>query len=316
MKSKALLLLLGLLLVMAVLVRCQEEEEEGGEEEKAPAKAKAPPAKLNKGGAPYTADIPLEALSKLPVEPLSMDAAALKDDDKQFELFLNGNEPKSQNVEALTGALNKATALMRKMQRDVEAEKVWTHNVYDIIQNYQYKYLKSIEDVKRREKKLIKMEQLVDLLKASTLRAGVEHELSTAEKALNELVRRAGPKHGGQLYQRITRRMAKLKDALREVQTPRQLHSETTARIKKILRSDLPPYSLDALSHLTTDDEDDSEKPKAKATATAAANKKADAKAKPSGKGKAKAKAKAKSKAPAPKKSAPKKPKQATPKKK
>jgi len=273
MKSKALLLLLGLLLVMAVLVRCQEEEGEEGGEEAAPAKAKAKP--VNKGGAAYTADIPLEALSKLPVEPLSMDAAALKDDDAQFELFQNGKEPRDQNVLALTTALNKATALMRKMQRDVEAEKVWTRNVYDIIQNYQYKYLKTIEDVKQREKKLTKMEQLVDLLKSSTLRAGVEHELSTAEKALNELVRRSGAKHGGELYQRITRRMAKLKDALREVQTPSQLHSETTSRMKKILRSNLPPHSSDALSNLTKkpgdeddDDEEEAPKPKAKAKAT------------------------------------------------
>jgi len=142
MKSKALLLLLGLVLVMTVPVRCQEEE--GGEEAEEGAEAAAPKAKpVNKGGAAYTADIPLEALSKLPVEPLSMDAAALKEDDAQFELFLNGKEPRDQNVLALTTALNKATTLMRKMQRDVEAEKVWTKNVYDIIQNYQYKYLKN-----------------------------------------------------------------------------------------------------------------------------------------------------------------------------
>jgi len=266
MKSKALLLLLGVLLVTAHVARADPEEgEDDGGEDAAPAKpaktkAKAPAA--NKGGPPYSADIPLEALSKLPVEPLSMDAAALKDDDAQFELFTSSkSESPNQNVASLTAALNKATALMHKMQSDVQAEKVWTKNVYDIIQNYQYKYLKTIEDVKQREKKLAKMEKLVELLKASTLHAGVEQEIAKAEKALDELVKRAGAK--GPLYHRITRRMAKLKQALADVQTPRQLHSETTQRMKKILSSHIPPYSSDALSHLLEDDEEP-KKPAAK----------------------------------------------------
>jgi len=262
MKSKALLLLLGVLLVTAHVARADPEEgaEEG--EDAAPAKTKAKAPAVNKGGPPYSADIPLEALAKLPVEPLSMDAAALKDDDAQFELFTSSkSESPNQNVASLTTALNKATALMHKMQSDVQAEKVWTKNVYDIIQNYQYKYLKTIEDVKQREKKLAKMEKLVELLKASTLHAGVEQEIAKAEKALDELVKRAGAK--GPLYHRITRRMAKLKQALADVQTPRQLHSETTQRMKKILSSHIPPYSSDALSHLLEDDEEP-KKPAAK----------------------------------------------------
>jgi len=236
--------------------------EEGGEEEAKPAGKGGKAAGPNKGGAAYTADIPLEALSKLPVEPLAMDAAALKDDDAQFELFSGavGGEKSTRNIDALDSSLKKAVALMHKMHRDVEAEKVWTKNVYDIIQNYQYKYLKTIEDVKQREKKLAKMEKLVELLKASTLHAGVEHELQKAENALSELVKRAGTK--GKLYGRITRRMAKLKQALNEVQTPRQLHSETTAKIKKILHNDIPPVSSDALSKLVgAEDEEEEAQP-------------------------------------------------------
>jgi len=273
-------LLLGVLLVTARVARAEAEPEEGGEEggdegEKKPA---AKPAKGGKGGDPYTADIPLEALSKLPVEPLSMDAAALKDDDAQFELFsaaVEGDKT-NKNVAALDAALKKATTLMHKIHRDVEAEKVWTKNVYDIIQNYQYKYLKTIEDVKQREKKLSKMEKLVELLKSSTLHAGVEHELQKAEKALSELVNRAGTK--GKLYQRITRRMTKLKQALNEVQTPRQLHSETVAKMRKILRNDIPPSSSDALSSLVDDDESPKATPKAaKKDKKAAKDKKAKA---------------------------------------
>jgi len=107
------------------------------------------------------------------------------------------------------------------------------------------------------------------MLKSSTLHAGIEHEIDKADKALNELVQRSGAK--GIVYQRITRRMAKLKDALNQVQTsgqsPRQLHSETTAKMRKILRSDIPPSSSDALSKLVPkdDDSEEAEAPPAKA---------------------------------------------------
>jgi len=259
-----------------------------------------------KGGAPYSADIPLEALSKLPVQPLSMDASALKDDDAQFEAFNAQAKAMDRfDVAKLHSALGKATVLMQKMQRDVEAEKVWTKNVYDIIQNYQYKYLKTIEDVRMRARKVSKMERLVHLLKKSALHAGVEAELAKADKALNELVARAGDSTPA--YTRIRRRMTKLKEALREVRRPRQLHSETTQRMRKILRGSIPPASSDALANLIGGAAVARPRPPAKAKAAKAAKA---VKGKAAGKGKAvKAAAAgkaAKAKAPAKAKAAPK----------
>jgi len=178
-----------------------------------------------------------------------MDAAVLKDDDSQFEIFnAQAKAVDNADVAQLQKSLSKATVLMTKMQRDLEAEKVWTKNVYDIIQNYQYKYLKTIDDVRMRSAKVAKMERLVQLLKKSTLHAGVETELSRAQKALNELVARAGD--SSPAYTRIRRRMNKLAEALKEVRRPRQLHSETTQRLRKILRNAVPPTSSDALSDL------------------------------------------------------------------
>jgi len=272
MKSKVLVVLFIGLIFAAALVHAERDDDDEDKPaakpaakvvKKAPAKkpaakkvAKKPAAKKRaggakgkKGGAIYTADIPLEALSKLPVSPLAMDAAALKDDDSQFELFnAQARTIDSRNVRGLQKSLGKATKLMRKMRRDVEAEKVWTKNVYDIIQNYQYKYLKTIEDVRMREKKVAKMQKLVNTLKRSTLHAGVEQELSKASKALNELVQRSGK--SGAAYTKITRRMQQLKNALSDVANPRQMHSETTARMKKILRNAIPPNSSDALRNL------------------------------------------------------------------
>lgn len=241
--------------------------EEAHEEEAPKAKGKDK-AKHAAAPAPAAADVPLEALSKLPVEPLSMDAAALKDDDRLFDQLpkqLSGSE----NVEQLTESLKKASALLSKMKRDVEAEKVWTKNVYDIIQNYQYKYLKTVKDVKMRDAKVAKMEKLVALLKQSTLHSAVERELSKASKALGELVTRAG--NNGVTYTKITARMNKLKTALKTMPRPRELYSETSSKMQSVLRSDLPPSTSDALENLVNGHEAEAPaKPAAPAAAAAA----------------------------------------------
>jgi len=220
----------------------------------APKKAKAakPAAAAKKGGAPYSADIPLEALSALPVAPLSMDSAALKDDDRMFDQLpkqLSGEE----NVEKLTESLKKAASLLTKMKRDVESEKVWTKNVYDIIQNYQYKYEKTRKDVRMRSRKVRKMEKLVALLKQSTLHKAVEKELTKASKTLSELVTRAGKSGGAKgtaVYTKITSRMQKLKNALANMPRPEQLYTDTTSKMKRILRTKTPPKTIDALARL------------------------------------------------------------------
>lgn len=96
--KKTLLVLLLVGVVFAAVVRADDD---GSATEEAPAE-EAPaeevkPKKANKktegeakaaaSGPKFSADIPLEALSALPVEPLSMDAAALKEDDRLFDML-------------------------------------------------------------------------------------------------------------------------------------------------------------------------------------------------------------------------------------
>jgi hypothetical protein len=275
-----LLALLGLAAMIPVRADDDGEDDSGdgdssdGDHEEAEAPKPKAKAKGDKGGKgkhgkgkegkksepAENMNIPLDAITKLPVEPLAMDAAALKDDDRQFDMLpktLSGDE----NVDGLTSSLTKATTLLQKMQRDVESEKVWTKNVYDIIQNYQYKYLKTVKDVHEREEKIAKLESLVKLIKQSTLHASVQRELTKASKQLNELVTRAGGSTEvmGRYYQTVNERMNNLKSQLRSMPRPTQLHSDTIAKMKSILSSKVPPKSADAISHLTEDDEEEEE---------------------------------------------------------
>jgi len=240
---------------------------DGGEQAPAPPKkskaAAKPKAPKVTPPAPSASDIALSAISKLPVEPLAMDAAALKDDDRQFDMLpktLTGME----NVEALTAALTKATTLLHKMQRDVESEKTWTKNVYDIIQNYQYKYVKTVKDVKEREQKVGKLAAFVKLIKQSTLHASIQNELSKASKQLSELVTRTGGSKDemGRYYQTVQERMNSLKAQLTTLPRPGELHSETIAKMKSILKQKIPPKSSDALSNLVNGEPTEAAKPK------------------------------------------------------
>jgi len=295
----ALLLLALLGLTAMIPVRADDDGSEGGsgggsggdssEEAPAPpkkkAKAKAKAPAVATPPAPRGSDIALDAISKLPVEPLSMDAAALKDDDRQFDMLpktLTGTE----NVEALTAALTKATTLLNKMQRDVESEKTWTKNVYDIIQNYQYKYVKTVKDVKERESKVGKLEAFVKLIKQSTLHASIQTELAKASKQLSELVTRTGGSKDemGRYYQSVQERMNNLKAQLMTLPRPGELHSETVAKMKSILKQKIPPKSSDALSNLVNGEPKDAAKPKAAKAAKATAAKPAKGSTKKTGK--------------------------------
>jgi len=243
---------LVVLFVAVCLVSAVRAKGDDDEEEEAPAKS------AKKGGAKHAAakvpgDFHPEGLPPLGIAPLSVDAAALHADDAEFDNFQPKYVKGTESVQALNRAVGKAKRLLNKMRDDMEGEKVWTKNVYDIIQNYQYKYLRTVKDVRDRERKVRKMAKLVRLLKASTLHAGVQQELMRASKALDELVERSGQK-GGEAYRRLADRMSRLRRALQAMPAPRALHTETTRKMKKILSTNLPPQTSDALKNLLRSD--------------------------------------------------------------
>jgi len=264
------------LLFLALLglhaVRADDDGESSGGDDAAAAKAApakaAKPAKAAskkaKGSKLPPGEFNPDGLPPVPVQPLSSDAASLIDDDALFAKF----EPKTvtgkETVAELTMALAKAQSFLKKMRRDLEGEKVWTKNVYDIIQNYQYKYLKTIKDVRLRQKKVKKMAELVQLIKQSALHAGVKRELAKASEALDELVSRAPEGKSGATYRKIANKMAKLKKALALMPRAEHLFTDTTDKVKDILSADVSPESADALRQLI-------EKPKKKKKAPAVA---------------------------------------------
>jgi len=293
MKSQVVVAVLFIGLLGLTAVRAGDDDEEAPAA-KASAKAAPKAAKAAGGGGAAAAvqlppgDFTPSGLPPVPVQPLSSDAAALVDDDQLFAKFQPKTITGKETVTELTSALSKAQTFLNKMRRDLEGEKVWTKNVYDIIQNYQYKYLKTIKDVKMREKKVKKMGKLVQLIKQSALHAGVKRELARASDALDELVSRAPAGNSGATYRKIARKMAKLNKQLALMPRAEHLFTDTTEKVKDILSSSVPPDSGDALRQLVEKKKPAAAKPKpaaAQASATKATKAKAAKTAKKAAKG-------------------------------
>jgi len=62
----------------------------------------------------------------------------------------------------LDAKLARASDLLNKMQTDVTTEKDWAKSVHDIIENYQFKYSKSLSDIAEREKRVAKLKEVKD----------------------------------------------------------------------------------------------------------------------------------------------------------
>jgi DNA repair exonuclease SbcCD ATPase subunit len=234
------LALLALACLLAVQIHAQEEGAAAeGEEAKGEAKADAKAAPAAKA--------PGRELPSLPVNPLSYDDHVLKEDDKAFDRFAPKTVQPGQTVTELVEQLKKATTLLNAMRKDLEGEKEWVRNVFDIIQNYEFKYTKTLQDVKIRKRKVAQLSKLVDLLKAAALHAGVEKELGHATKALDELTARASDidptLHESLKYRHLKAKIAELKTDLEDMPHTQTTNTQATKKMKEILAvpDDAPP---------------------------------------------------------------------------
>jgi len=201
------------------------------------AAAAAPPA----GGAPT---LPDAAAADTQIEGLSV---------KPSDAFDNPNAliPMPLGAE-LDTKIARAGDLLNKMQSDVSTEKDWAKSVHDIIENYQFKYSKSLSDIAEREKRVTKLKVVKDQLTQARLHTGIEEDMDAATKNLDDLTSRLGPdapatKDYGDLKNKVTKLKKKL-DAL----SPNRAANAKDAdqKIDDAVAPTVPPASNDALAPL------------------------------------------------------------------
>jgi len=150
--------------------------------------------------------------------------------------------------------ISRAADLLNKMQSDVSTEKDWAKSVHDIIENYQFKYSKSLSDIAEREKRVTKLKEVKDQLTQARLHTGIEEDMDAATQNLDDLTSRLGPdapasKDYGDLKNKVTKLKKKL-DAL----SPNRAANAKDAdqKIDDAIAPTVPPASTDALAPLVS----------------------------------------------------------------
>jgi len=183
-----------------------------------PAPAAAPaPAPADAAAAPAAPAAPTDTATP-GAPPLA--AASASDADiaglsvQPSVAFSNEDLQPSPYSQELDSKLSHASDLLNKMQADVSTEKDWAKSVHDIIENYQFKYSKSLSDIADREKRVEKLKEVKDQLTQARLHTGVEEEMDKATKDLDDLSSRLGDTQGSKDYSDIKNKVTKIKKKL------------------------------------------------------------------------------------------------------
>jgi hypothetical protein len=147
--------------------------------------------------------------------------------------------------------LQRAEDLLAKMTTELGNTKSWAKSVHDLIQNYQFKYTKSLVDIKAQEKKIERLRKLVSVIKKANLRNVFQQSLSKATAELDELSVRDGAKSK---YEPVVDKIAALRKDLSK------LHDEKVDKVAKhaadeiddAVATTIPPNSNDALKAMLT----------------------------------------------------------------
>jgi len=204
------------------------------------AAAAAPGAALPGPGAPgltdpSSADAQIAGLAVKPTD--AFDSAAL--------------QPLPYGQE-LDSKLSRASDLLNKMETDVSTEKDWAKGIHDVIENYQFKYSKSLSDIAEREKRVAKLKEVKDQITQARLHTGVEEDMDKATKDLDDLTSRLGADApASKDYSELKNKVTKIKKKLDALSPNRAANAkDADQKIDDAVAPLIPPASTDALTPL------------------------------------------------------------------
>jgi len=148
--------------------------------------------------------------------------------------------------------LSRASDLLNKMETDVTTEKDWAKSVHDIIENYQFKYSKSLSDIAEREKRVAKLKEVKDQITQARLHTGVEEDMDKATKDLDDLTSRLGADApASKDYSDLKNKVTKIKKKLDALSPNRAANAkDADQKIDDAVAPLIPPASTDALAPL------------------------------------------------------------------
>jgi len=152
----------------------------------------------------------------------------------------------------IAGLAVKPSDLLNKMETDVSTEKDWAKSVHDIIENYQFKYSKSLSDIAEREKRVAKLKEVKDQITQARLHTGVEEDMDKATKDLDDLTSRLGADApASKDYSDLKNKVSKIKKKLDALSPNRAANAkDADQKIDDAVAPLIPPASTDALTPL------------------------------------------------------------------
>jgi len=228
-----------------------------------PSAAGAAPAAGAAGAAPPAGAAGAAATPTTPgapglADPSANDAQIAGLAVKPSDAFDNPALQPSPFGQELDTKLSRASDLLNKMQSDVSTEKDWAKSVHDIIENYQFKYSKSLSDIAEREKRVAQLKEVKDQITQARLHTGVEEDMDRATKDLDALTARLGADApASKDYSDLKNKVTKIKKKLDALSPNAALDAkDADQKINDAVSPHIPPASTDALAPLVNGDAD------------------------------------------------------------
>jgi len=157
----------------------------------------------------------------------------------------------------LSRRIKQTEDLLNRMIWQLNRETAWANSVHDIIQNYQYKYTKVLQNIKKHTAAASKMRELSATLKKARLHEILERDLARATDELTELASSSSETSADEgSYSSLKDRVALMKqdvEKMANLKVNKVLH-QVQDGLKQAAQDAIPPDSADTLKGLTTDD--------------------------------------------------------------
>jgi len=151
----------------------------------------------------------------------------------------------------LSRRIRQTEELLNRMSWQLNRETSWANSVHDIIQNYQYKYTKFLQSIKKHQQAASKMKGLLATLKQARLHEVLQADLNKATDELTELASSESSSEASG-YSSLKDRIALMKQDVEKMKNERvnKVVKKVQDAIKQISQETVPPSSADTLSSL------------------------------------------------------------------
>jgi hypothetical protein len=196
------------------------------------------------------------AIPPFGLSPLDLPGSTPLSVDDQLLPLLKPGDPMDPN-QSVDTHLTQAQALLTQIEDQLDKEKAWGETVRDIIQNYQFKYSKVLDDIKSRSAKVDKLQDIIGLLKKAQLHSVLDTNLAKAQDQLLSLMQEGNNDPKKSEYSSIKDKVEQTKTELEKLEgnSVHEVLDNIDTKLQDAIAEVIPPDSTDVLEQLARPDD-------------------------------------------------------------